>query len=241
MKKALKVCDYIVSFLFSFLFILVSAFISIIPIASNNAYYMLQFEKNGVGENLNYSIEQLDEITKAITNYMFHGAKSMQVYFDNEPVFSPQAISHMADVKVLFVGGTILGYISLGLLVFATIYLAYRHKSVKKIFRKITYITFLVFLLMVIAMTIYALVDFDSAFTNFHHILFPDPEKFNNAFFPDDDTLINILTLDFFFDIFIEVIIRIVAIYTVFIFIVQCLYGKIFKHLKSIFISKFKV
>lgn len=240
MKKFLKYFDYVVCFIFSISFILTSALISIIPIASNNSYYMRQFEKNGVGEHLNYTIDQLQEITKAITNYMFHGANSMQVYFDEKAVFSDQAISHMADVKVLFVGGCILGYISLVILILCFGYLIYRSKFVKKFFRKINYITFGFFVLIIIGVSIYAAIDFDSAFVNFHHVIFPDPEKFNNAFFPNDDTLINILTLDFFIDIFIEIIIRFVAIYIVYFIIVQCLYGKMKKRIENSFKQKFQ-
>lgn len=102
MRKGLKIADITVILLFSLSFILTVAFLSIIPIASNNAYYMLQFEKNGVGENLNYSIGQLETITSAITGYLFRGKSSMQVYFDGTAVFSDQAISHMGRRQSTF-------------------------------------------------------------------------------------------------------------------------------------------
>lgn len=238
MRKSLKIVDKMVILLFSLSFILTTAFVSIIPIASNNAYYLLQFEKNGIGQNLNYTIDQLKEITAAITGYMFRGKNSMQVYFDGKAVFSDQAISHMADVKVLFVGGTILGYISLILFLVSLIYLFFRRKEVKRHFRRINYCVFLCFMILVVAVAIYAFVDFDSAFVNFHHLIFPDPEKFDNAFFPNDDTLINILTMDFFFDVFLNVVIRIAAIFFVYFFVVQSLYGKVYAKIKSSFSKK---
>lgn len=238
MRKGLKIADITVILLFSLSFILTVAFLSIIPIASNNAYYMLQFEKNGVGENLNYSIGQLETITSAITGYLFRGKSSMQVYFDGTAVFSDQAISHMADVKVLFVGGTILGFVSLAVFFLCLVYLFFRRKAVKKNFRRINYLVFLVFLLLIVAIAVYAFVDFDSAFVNFHHLIFPDPEKFNNAFFQDDDTLINILTMDFFFDVFLNVVVRIAALFFVYFFVVQSLYGKVYAKIKSSFSKK---
>lgn len=233
MKLCKKITDYLMCFIFSISFILTSFFISIIPIASNNSYYMLQFKRNGIGEHMNYSLEQLEIITKAITNYMFHGAKSMQVVFDGENVFSDQAISHMADVKVLFVGGTILGYISLVLLIISFVYLIIRRNNVKKIFRIIVLSMFALLIIILLSASIYALIDFDSAFTNFHHILFLNPEKFNNAFFPDDDTLINILTLDFFFDVFVQVATRLAAIFISFFIILFSLYGKTYERIKA--------
>lgn len=133
MRKGLKIADITVILLFSLSFILTVAFLSIIPIASNNAYYMLQFEKNGVGENLNYSIGQLETITSAITGYLFRGKQSMQVYFDGTAVFSDQAISHMADVKVLFVGGTILGFVSLVVFFLCLVYLSSGERRSKRI------------------------------------------------------------------------------------------------------------
>lgn len=235
MDNVKKVLDYISIIIFSFGFILTSAFISIIPIASDNSYYMQQYIKNGVNNNLPYSLEQLEEITKSITNYLFHGAESMQIAFDGKNVFSSQAISHMADVKVLFVDGSIIGYICIALSIISLIYIIYRVKHIKKIFRKINYITYGVFLLLIVAIGIYAAVDFDDAFVNFHHLIFPDPEKFNNAFFPWNDTLINILTIDFFFDIFFAIIIRVVAIFIVYFIIIQCLYGKTYIKIKNSF------
>lgn len=226
MKKVIKLGDYLLTIFFALLFILATAFISIIPIASNNQYYMKQFIKNGVGENLNYTIEELEAITESITNYLFRGAESMQIQINDKNVFSDQAILHMADVKDLFNLLTIAGIISITLILFLCIYFYIRRKEIKKNFRLITYLTFLFFLLLVIAAAIYALVDFNEAWTNFHHLIFPDPEKFNNAFFPYNDTLINILTLDFFFDIFFEIVIRILALFITLFVIIQTLYSK---------------
>ena len=108
MKKFLKVFDYIASILFSFFFILSCLFISIIPIASDSSYYMKQYERNGVGPYLkNYTILQLKEVTDSTTSYLFRGKKSMQIYFNNEPFFSDQAILHMSDVKDLFTLGVV--------------------------------------------------------------------------------------------------------------------------------------
>ena len=238
MKKFLKVFDYVCVILFSIFFILSCAFISIVPIASDNSYYMQQYKTNGVGPYLTYTLDELELITKSITNYLFKGAASMQIQIDGSNVFSNQAILHMSDVKDLFVGGSILGIISIIITLICLTYIIFRCKSIKHIFRKINYLTFLSFLLIVIAICVYALVDFDSAFVNFHHVIFPDPEKFKNAFFPNDDTLINILTLEFFFDIFFAIIIRLVSLFIIYFIIVQCLYGKVLKKLTWVYKKK---
>ena len=233
MKIVKRIIDYSAVIIFSLCFILSSVFISIIPIASDNSYYMHQYIRNGVSNNLPYTIDQLEQITKSITNYLFHGHDSMQISFYGNNVFSDQAIIHMADVKDLFVGGTIIGYVCIALTIISLIYIIIHSKKTKSIFRKINYITYIIFLLLMISLGIYAIVDFDSAFVNFHHVIFPDPDKFNNAFFPWNDTLINILTIDFFFDIFFAIIIRIVAIFVVYFIIVQLLYGKSYTKIKN--------
>ena len=69
---------------------------------------MKQYIKNGVNQHLPYTLEELKQITESITNYMFRGASSMQIEISGKNVFSDQAILHMADVKVLFVGGMIM-------------------------------------------------------------------------------------------------------------------------------------
>lgn len=234
MKKFLKIFDYIATILFSFFFILSCLFISIIPIASNSSYYMKQYERNGVGEYLKgYSIEQLKEVTDSITSYLFNKKESMQVYFNDKPFFSDQAISHMSDVKDLFNLGVILGIISIILSITLLVYLIYRRKEIKKRFRLASYLTFGFFLIIILVIGVLALIDFDSFWTNFHHILFPDINKFNNAFFPYDDTLINVLTLDFFFDVIIDIIARILSLFIVYFIFVQCLYGKTYKKIKN--------
>ena len=121
------------------------------------------------------------------------------------------------------------------LTIVSLIYIIYRLKQTKSIFRRINYITYGVFLVLLIALGVYAIVDFDDAFVNFHHVIFPDPEKFNNAFFPWNDTLINILTIDFFFDIFFAIVIRVVAIFAVYFIIIQLMYGKAFTKIKNKF------
>ena len=233
MKKFLKVFDYIATIMFSFFIILSCLFISIIPIASDSSYYMKQYERNGVGPYLSeYSISQLKEVTDSITSYLFKGKESMQVYFNDKPFFSPQAISHMADVKDLFTLGTVLGIISIVVSLILLVYLIYRKEKIRR-FRLLSYLTFGVFLIIVAVIGVLSLIDFDSFWTNFHHILFPDIEKFNNAFFPYDDTLINVLTLDFFFDVIIDIILRILSLFLVYFIIVQCLFGKTYKKIKN--------
>ena len=237
MKKLQKIIDIVVTIFFSIFFILSCAFISIIPICADNNYYMKQYVKNGVNQHLPYTLEELEQITDSITNYMFRGASSMQIEINGKNVFSDQAILHMADVKVLFVGGMIIGFISLAILIATSIYLFVRRKEIKSIFRKVNYSTFGVFLLLIIAICIYAIVDFDQAFIDFHHLIFPDPVKFDNAFFPNNDTLINILTIDFFFDIFFAIIIRLVALFAIYFIIIQCLYGKVFRRIKNTYLK----
>ena len=91
MKKMMKVLDFVMTILFSIFFILSCAFISIIPICADNNYYMKQYIKNGVNQHLPYTLEELEQITESITNYMFRGASSMQIEINGKNVFSEQS------------------------------------------------------------------------------------------------------------------------------------------------------
>lgn len=151
--------------------------------------------------------ELVETATEHIINYLYHEkVESMQFQINTSQgeidFFSEQAIVHMEDVKVLFIGGIKLCYISIILFILGCIYLIIRRNYIKKIIVKTYIITVIAFICFAIGLVIYAATDFSRAFEVFHYIIFPDNDKAELAItFYSWDTLTNVLTSDFFMHI----------------------------------------
>lgn len=151
-----------------------------------------------------------DDIVKATNNiidYLYNAnIESMQFQVDTSngkiDFFSEQAIVHMADVKVLFIGGIKLCYICIAIFILCLIYLIISRKHSFNILINVYLKALIVFGIATIIIGIFAIIDFDSAFEVFHKIIFPDSSKVELALsFSNTDTLTNILTSEFFMHI----------------------------------------
>ena len=168
---------------------------------TTNSYYDCYWPKYDVTK------DDLIKATNHIINYLYHSdvdSMQFQVLTSEGPVnfFSEQAIIHMQDVKVLFIGGIKLCYICLILFIVFVVYLVIRRKNILPIFFKTYLITVSIFIILGILVAIFAIVDFDLAFEIFHKIIFPDSDKVELALsFHYCDTLTNVLTGDFFMHI----------------------------------------
>ena len=151
--------------------------------------------------------QDIEKATSHIINYLYHqDVASMQFQLDTSEgkidFFSKQAIDHMADVKVLFIGGIRLCYISIILFVLCIIYIVFFYQRIKPILAKTYLITVGTFVVVTLIIATYAILDFDSAFVFFHKVIFPDSDKVNLALsFSYCDTLTNLLTGEFFMHI----------------------------------------
>ena len=135
----------------------------------------------------------------------------MQVVIDGKTVFSNQAIYHMRDVRDLMRRWTVITLACMVLLILCTLYLRKNFEEFRRKMFKQTMITYAVIASILIIVVVFMLVDFDWTFTQFHHILFPSPEKFKDAFFGSvsnyeelphirNTLLVEILSIEVFFD-----------------------------------------
>lgn len=151
--------------------------------------------------------ELVEEATEHIINYLYYeDVESMQFQVETSSgsvdFFTNQAIVHMEDVKVLFIGGIKLCYISIVLFILGCVYLYFRRNYVKKYLVKTYIISVISFAIVVILIAAFAAMDFSTAFEIFHYIIFPDTDKAVLAItFYSYDTLTNILTGEFFMNI----------------------------------------
>ena len=146
--KVLNIIDHIVMVLTSLIFIGLALGASVLPIAKSKKYYYHQHEINdvvnilreysftGINDSSSYgthihpkydvTMEDVKEATDHIIDYLYHAdVESMQFQIHTDSgdydFFTEQAITHMKDVKVLFIGGIRLCYVCIVLLILATI------------------------------------------------------------------------------------------------------------------------
>lgn len=217
-KKALLL-DVLVIILTNICIIVFGIWISAIPVTKSKTFYLNQFDDNQiVHRRLErwYPNEDPDKILNDIAdltiNYYFGNAEEYQYYIDGEEFFNEHEVRHMKDVKDLYVGGQIIAVICFFILIACIFYLA---KHFRRIKRRIVFTTLGFYLAVIIALggfvlycyTLYSNGVYDSffrsLFINFHHIIFPNEDKFllatsqgpyNGALY----TLTTILDLNFF-------------------------------------------
>lgn len=178
-----------------------------------NGYTYTQIDNSGNIYKYTYpadyevTMDLVELATEKIINYLYHeDVKSMQFQIETSngtiDFFTNQAIVHMKDVKVLFIGGIKLCYLSILLFIIGCVYLIIRKNYIKKYLVKTYIFTVIIFIGLTLGITIFASIDFSKAFEIFHYIIFPDNSKAELAItFYSYDTLTNILTGEFFMSI----------------------------------------
>ena len=216
-----KVIDKILIPAMTIFVLLISVWLITMALMGGKWYYRWQFEKNNTaetlswftreGEYISYSEEDLETIMNQIVDYLMNKEEDMQVVIDGKTVFSNQAIYHMRDVRDLMRRWTVITLACMVLLILCTLYLRKNFEEFRRKMFKQTMITYAVIASILIIVVVFMLVDFDWTFTQFHHILFPSPEKFKDAFFGSvsnyeelphirNTLLVEILSIEVFFD-----------------------------------------
>lgn len=216
-----KVIDKILIPAMTVFILLVSVWLITMALMGGKWYYRWQFEKNNTaeslswltkeGERITYNEDDLEIIMNQMVDYLMNKEEDMQVVIDGKTVFSNQAIYHMRDVRDLMNRWTAITFVCMILLGLSIFYLRKNFEQLKNKMFKQTMITYAVIACILITVVVAMLVDFDWTFTQFHHILFPSPEKFKDAFFGSvsnyeelphirNTLLVEILSLEVFFD-----------------------------------------
>ena len=179
----MKVLDKIIIVLTNVFLLIIAAFIITVPLTGSKNFYLYEFEKNNTSINTGYSEEELGDIADSIINFLMDKSDNMQIIINNAPVFSNQAINHMKDVKDLYIGGQKIAIIAVVLFVICCSYLIIFHKRLRDFLFKYSAITIGVFAIILLLFAIFAIIDFNNAFIFFHKVIFPDEQKFRDAFF----------------------------------------------------------
>lgn len=165
-----------------FLVIIFIWMITILATKSLN-FYLFEFIKNDTAQETGYNMDELRQIAQHIIDYLFYRVESLQINIGGQDVFSNQALYHMADVRSLYTGGSTIGWVILGIEVILLVILITHYRYLKEYLLKVSLSTLGIFFAVLIGIALVALIDFDKTFDIFHHIIFPDPVKFRDAFF----------------------------------------------------------
>lgn len=189
------------------------------------SYFQKQFEKNNISAATGFNTEELHKIIRQMTGYLAGRETNFNLTLERNgkpySVFNEREISHMIDVKVLFILMHRLKWMLLFLLIlfwipyFAYIFYLYRQqrssKTVKLFLRfKLNLSKMLAFnglftLAAIGVLGFMLLSDFGKYFVHFHEIFFTNDLWLLN---PETDHLIQMLPEVFFYDISTQIILQ---------------------------------
>lgn len=195
-----KILAKIYTVLFTVSVFLIFGFVAIMIPASSQAFYRSQFEKYDVLKSVQFqhryledenareyiqtlTDEELDDLMMHVVRYCLFLEDDLNITVDGVhlEIFRDDEYSHMQDVKNVFGGGLIIVLVSvIIILVGVVLFLIYR-KGYYENCRKIPFITLAVIGGLLVLVALYALIDFESAFTLFHVILFDGNWMFSHG------------------------------------------------------------
>lgn len=184
---------------FNILLVVVVVWAITLLITQSPSFYAMEFIKNNTPNVTGYTMDELKIISEHIIDYLFGHLDTMQVVFEDGNVFSNQALNHMRDVRTLYNGGSIIGWIALAIEIGLGTLIVLHYQYLRHDLLKTSVITIAVLFGILAIVGILSALDFDRAFEVFHHIIFPDPIKFRDAFFsyesyyPEDPGVNNLM------------------------------------------------
>ena len=177
----------IITAITGFIFIL---YLAVMPTAMNREFFNEIYEneefeiykKNNVVSGLNYRVTmEKEDIKKALDHtlkFMLGQVEDLQIVVSfsdgsTQEFYEEHEISHMVDCQKLFVGGTYIAWSCFGIMALGAVFLAINRKNFDS--KMINYLFYgLAGIVALIGFVgIAAAIDFDTAFTIFHKIFFP--------------------------------------------------------------------
>ena len=195
MKKTLRVLISVCFLLFSFL--------SAVNICCfHEGFYRNEYARLQIAEDMQMPFEDLMEATKVLLDYTRGKREDMVVFAQvknaKREVFNDREKAHMKDVRALYRNAMIVRNICLLIIIAGGLYLWITKdepKNLAKAFLKTSLVVFAAFG----ALCLYAFSDFDTFWTNFHHVFFASNDLW--LLDPRTDLLINMVPEQFFFDL----------------------------------------
>ena len=197
-------------------FIIVTLLTSIDLCCFNQSFYRTEYQKLQVNEDIGIDFEDLMDVTSVLLDYTQAKRSDMiinkQVDGIEREIFNQKEKLHMADVQQLYLSAMLVRNIAFGVMLAALAINIIMFKrqflwSLCKYYNRIS----LIFTLFLVALISYALADFNTFWTNFHHIFFAGNSLW--LLNPNTDILIMMVPEKFFFDLVLRIIILFVLVF----------------------------
>lgn len=163
----------------------------------NRGFYITQYKLLNTAESMNISDNELTTSTGVLLDYIMGNRDNLEVNLESgEPFFNQKEVDHMVDVRGLYQGAHLVFIISLVLFIALTIFYINQGSEVFWFTLKQSYKTaFILFGGIIGLIALYAAIDFDGFWTNFHHVFFRNDLWLLD---PTTDRLIQLVPLPFF-------------------------------------------
>lgn len=176
------------------------------------------------------SEEDLNKATDVLLSYLKDRDNTLDVEANingvNRQVFNQRESDHMIDVRNLYLGAMAIRNISIVITVISLIVLIIR-KGINHLYNGFLKALGLYGLFFLVLGT-FALIDFNSFWTAFHHVFFPMNDLW--LLDPRTDILIMMVPEKFFFDLVFSIIITIISILLITWIVLKELDKRIFNH-----------
>lgn len=208
--------------------LIVAVFLTLVDVCCfDRSFYVKEYEKNSTAEVIGISDEQLMMVTEHLLGYLEDTEEVLKI--DAEiggvvrNVFDERDTMHMVDVKVLYQNAMLVRNVTL---ILALVIFGYNILHMKKDVVASLAVSFYkalgAFMMICVAVLIGAAVDFDAMWRFFHTIFFSNDLWLLD---PNVSVLINMVPLQFFFDLVTKVVVLFIAFLagcsTIFLFVVR--------------------
>ena len=195
---------------------------SISFVATNRSFYEYEYKKGNQAELIGVSDEGLMDATNTLIDYVLNNREDIvvetEVNGSVREVFDERETLHMVDVKNLYWKAWNTQIFSYWIWVLIAVFFFFKYKKefYRNAMKAFNYGLYII-LGLVIAISIYALIDFNSFWLNFHYLFFD-----NDLFLldPNVSIMINMFPETFFFDmVFGIVLYHVLSLLIVYLFI----------------------
>lgn len=189
--------------------LIISVFVTAIDISCfNRSFYAREYTKLNTASDIGVSEEALDNMTDTLLDYLKDKRDDLgcveEVNGIQREIFNKREKDHMIDVKNLYLSVIAIRNIAAVVCILSLIYLLYSHSAgvIPAVFKN----TGIVFAMVIAVLAIYAASDFDTFWTQFHHVFFPMNDLW--LLDPRTDILIMMVPSEFFFDLVMKIVIN---------------------------------
>lgn len=200
------------------LFIYVLLFLSIQTTAFSKSFYTHQNKSLQISEDMRISAKDYTQSISTLLDYLDDTRDDIKVKIEyhgmEREAFNQKEITHMVDVRNLYLNARLLCFFAIGIVLFLTLILYFDQKKEFLEIISIAYVRVgILFLFILCGLILYACIDFNTFWTKFHHIFFS-----NNLWLLDyrTDLMIQMLPEDLFFAMVIRIIGMFAALFLVF-------------------------